>query len=312
MPSSKIQQLRLRDLLLLEHLAELGSMREVAERVHVTQPAITQAVQSLEDAFGIKLLERGRRGQRGVTLTEAGQAALAHLRIARREILAAQRAATEPLKLTLRLGVLPVAMLSLLPRVLAHFRQAMPNVEIQIVESSVMGLWRKLQLGELDAIVCKLPSMSEAESLPAGIAYNTIGDERLVVAAPSNHPASRLRKPTMKALLAWDWVLPPARSFTRLELNKLCVRAGIRPPDPVICCTSLQSALQTAAQHGLLTAAHHTAVLHYQAALDLKVLPIAWTKQQSEIMFACRQSSLDLPAVGALRESCKAAAQGPT
>ena len=58
---ARFAQLRLRDLMLLEHLAELGSLRAAAERLHVSQPAVTQALQGLEAAFGTALVERGRR-----------------------------------------------------------------------------------------------------------------------------------------------------------------------------------------------------------------------------------------------------------
>ena len=116
-------QLRVRDLLLLEHLDELGSLTETAARLHVTQSAITQALQVLEQAFGTTLVERGRRGQRGVQLTEAGRAALQRLRIARHEMRAALDAATGPGRVTLRIGTLPLAMTSLLPPALERLRR---------------------------------------------------------------------------------------------------------------------------------------------------------------------------------------------
>ena len=69
---ARFAQLRLRDLMLLEHIDELASLTDAASRMHVTQSAITQALHSLEQAFGCPLVERGRRGQRGVSLSPAG------------------------------------------------------------------------------------------------------------------------------------------------------------------------------------------------------------------------------------------------
>ena len=54
-------QLRVRDLLLLEHLDELGSLTETAARLHVTQSAITQALQVLEKAGLLKVEYGGVR-----------------------------------------------------------------------------------------------------------------------------------------------------------------------------------------------------------------------------------------------------------
>ena len=61
---ARIEQLRLRDLLLLDQLEQTGSLRATAEHLHVTQPAVTQALQVLERAFGVALVQRGQRGQR--------------------------------------------------------------------------------------------------------------------------------------------------------------------------------------------------------------------------------------------------------
>src|SRR5262245_10376778 len=122
MPSAlpaRFAQLRLRDLMLLECVDELGSLTEAAARMHVTQSAITQALQSLEEAFGRQLVTRGRRGRRGVTLNPAGAAALMHLRVALHELEAARLVAGNPDTLELRIGALPLALVRPLPDALA-------------------------------------------------------------------------------------------------------------------------------------------------------------------------------------------------
>src|SRR5262245_54359484 len=130
----RVAQLRLRDLMLLEHVDELGSLTEAAERLHVTQSAITQALQSVEKAFGRTLVERGRRGQRGVRLTPAGAAALLHLRVARHELEAALTAAAEPGTLELRVGALPLTLVQPLPDALARLRRRLPQVHVLLSE----------------------------------------------------------------------------------------------------------------------------------------------------------------------------------
>jgi len=131
-PMTRIEQLRLRDLLLLEHIAQHGSLRKVAEALHVTQPAVTQALQGLEQAFGVELVDRGRRG---VTLTAAGEAALARLRVARREVTAAREAALAPQRPVLRLGSSPMAALDVMPNALARLRQSAPQVRVVLTET---------------------------------------------------------------------------------------------------------------------------------------------------------------------------------
>ena len=216
--------------MLLEHLEELGSLTEVAARMHVTQSAITQALQSLEEAFGISLVARGRRGQRGVRLTPGGRGALMHLRVARHELEAALAAAADPGTLELRIGALPLTLVRPLPDALARLRQRLPQVHVRLSEDTVPNLWRQLEAGEFDAIVCRLPALSEQPRLPEGVAHRTVGHESLVLVCGRRHPLARRRKPALALLREYDWVLPPEGSYTRLAIEQLFMRAGLKGP----------------------------------------------------------------------------------
>jgi DNA-binding transcriptional LysR family regulator len=301
--SARIEQLRLRDLLLLDHLDQTGSLRVTAERLHVTQPAVTQALQVLEQAFGVALVQRGQRGQRGVSLTPAGQAALVRLRVAREELLAAYAAALAPQITTLRVGALPLAMFHVLPQALARLRVAMPEVHIELTESTVSGLWRALADGKVDVIVCRLPSPSEHEPLPAGVVYRTVsvGTERLVFVAGRAHPLAAKRHPSLELLARQAWVLPPAGAFTRMAFDQIFVRAGLKPPMAAISSFSFHSNLQLAAASDLLTVAPESAVRTYGQALKLKIIPAEWGEQNSGVVLAFRESSGGNPAVTALQ-----------
>jgi molybdate transport repressor ModE-like protein len=300
---ARFAQLRLRDLMLLEHLAELGSLRAAAERLHVSQPAVTQALQGLEAAFGTALVERGRRGQRGVRLTAAGAGALARLKVARHELTAARSAAREPAVLPLRIGVLPLAMLALMPAALARLRARLPEVRVSFTEGTVAHLWSLLALGELDAVVCRLPAVTEHTPLPPGIRHWTVGEERMALCGARRHPAAKKRRITLKDLTLYDWVGPPTGSFTRLVFDQLFVRAGLAPPEPVVTSLSFHSNLQLVKDGLLLTVAPESAVRRYAGALDLKVLATPWHSGDAGVVLACRASSVQHPAVSALLAS---------
>jgi DNA-binding transcriptional LysR family regulator len=64
------------DLRLLRYfvaVADVGSFSGAAQVVHVSQPALSQGIRRLEAAVGTRLIERGRRGSKGVALTAAGR-----------------------------------------------------------------------------------------------------------------------------------------------------------------------------------------------------------------------------------------------
>src|SRR5246127_2730790 len=65
------RRLRLRDLDILMAVIETGSMGKAARRLNISQPAVSKAVVELEDALGVKLVDRSRRG---VTPTPYGLA----------------------------------------------------------------------------------------------------------------------------------------------------------------------------------------------------------------------------------------------
>jgi DNA-binding transcriptional LysR family regulator len=297
---ARYAQLRLRDLLLLEHIAELGSLRAAAERLHVTQSAVSQALAGLESAFGTTLVERGRRGQRGVRLTAAGVAAQARLRAARHELLAAREAARTPARVALRLGVLPLASLEMVPEALARLRTQLPGLEVNLVEGTVTVLWSLLARGEVDAVIGRMPVLTESNPMPPGIAHWRIGTERLVLCAARLHPVARRRAPDLAQLREYDWVAPPTGSLTRLAFDQLFVRAGLIPPRPVVTSLSFHANLHLAGRAGLLAVAPELAVRSYTQSLDLKVLAAPWAESDADVVLACREAGLAQPAMAAL------------
>jgi DNA-binding transcriptional LysR family regulator len=294
----RIDHLRLRDLSLLEHIATHGSLRKVAEVLHVTQPAVTQALQGLEQAFGVTLVERNRRG---VGLTPSGEAALVRLRIAHREVSAAREAALAPRRPVLHLGSSPMAALDLMPRALARLRKQMPELQVVLTETSVPRLWAMLAEGRLDAIASRRPSLAPGERLPPGVAVDAVGTERVVVAAARSHPLARRRKATLEQLAGAAWVLPPPGSLAVVMLDAWFSDAGLAPPRVDVTSDSFLTNLRLAADGELLTVAPETAVRNHAAALDLRVIANPWPHLPGELVFAYRSSSQDNPVFATLR-----------
>lgn len=299
----RFAQLRLRDLMLLEHLDTLGSLTEAAARLHVTQSAVTQALQTLEQAFGQPLVERGRRGQRGVRLTSGGTAALQRLRIARHELLAALEAAAEPERLNLRIGALPLALVSPLPDALARLRKRLPQLHVWLTEATVPVLWQQLEAGELDAIVCRLPVRSEAQSLPRGVAHRSVGRESMVLAMGHMHPLARKRKPSLALLREQAWVLPPKGSYTRMAIDNVFLNAGLETPQPAITSISFHANLRLASQGDLIAVAPRSAARAVAAMLGLVLLPAPFSEQGADVVLAWREANVGNPALEVLK-SC--------
>ncbi|MDT3377286.1 LysR family transcriptional regulator [Labrys neptuniae] len=112
--------------------AETGGFTAAAQRIHLTQSAVSQAIAGLEDALGAKLLIRTRVG---VKLTDLGEAAFAEAQalLAGAQRLAAVTKASDKLSgTTLRIGSVQSAAARLLPGWLKPFRALYPQAGITL------------------------------------------------------------------------------------------------------------------------------------------------------------------------------------
>lgn len=189
--------LELRQLRYFVAVAEALSFRKAADALALTQPPLTRQVQALEDALGVQLLVRDRRG---VELTAEGRDVLqaAQALLAQADALAgryrsakASRAGAQP---TLRLGVTTVVDASLFTWVEPALAAAQPGLKVeirrQISQKSIADLMR----GRLDAAVIGLPSDTH------DLVVEKLTDDPLMVAMPSGHRLAKARLVDLKAL----------------------------------------------------------------------------------------------------------------
>jgi DNA-binding transcriptional LysR family regulator len=174
-------KIELRQLRYFVAVAEEMHFGRAAQRLHMTQPPLSQTIQSLEAALGTPLF---MRTSRNVALTPAGAALLPQ---AQRLLLQAdalpemaRRAATgESGHLTL--AFVSTADYSVLPPFLRDFRQRYPQVQIDLREATSDVQLEDLSHGRIDAglLISPVP-----ERLRAELDYSPVLSEPLIVAAP--------------------------------------------------------------------------------------------------------------------------------
>jgi DNA-binding transcriptional LysR family regulator len=206
-------------------VAEELHFGRAAERLHISQPPLSQAIRSLEDDLGCELF---RRTSRQVELTTAGEALLeparATLSMADAAVAVAQEAAND-LRGRLRIGVTPVARYSVAPAILSAFRARHPNVEMQKREELSGPLIAAVQAGELDAALVYC-----AERLD-GVDYQPVKHQELVAIVPEPHPLAA-RGSAALADLANECFLMPRETLApgfRAAIERLCLEAGFSP-----------------------------------------------------------------------------------
>lgn len=169
--------MNLRHLETLLAIAETGSFAAAADRVGVTQSAVSMQMRALEDALGTELFDRARRPP---ALSERGGALLGLAREVLRaaeELTAAASGAT--LRGRLRLGVIPTAATGLVPDALTLLAARAPDLQIRVESGLSTDLARRVAQGVLDAAL-----VTETARLERGLVVRPILEEPLLVVAP--------------------------------------------------------------------------------------------------------------------------------
>lgn len=188
-------------------VAEELHFGRAAQRLHMTQPALTQAIQQLERKLGAPLLHRS---QRRVALAPAGAALLPELRrlIATADALPAQaQAAAAGQAGRLRLGFVSSIAYGPLPGWLRSFRQALPGVQLALREATL-----DVQLDAFAADQIDAGFVLHADgAVPPGLQAMRVLREPLVLALPELHPLAARKRPLWPALATEPLVIFPRR-----------------------------------------------------------------------------------------------------
>jgi DNA-binding transcriptional LysR family regulator len=171
-------------------LAETGSFSRAAERVHVTQSALSRSIQSLEEELGAALVDRvGRRAE----LTPVGREALDQ---ARRLVLDAQdlqeraRAVARGRLGTLRVGMGSGPAALLMGPLLLEVATTRPQWRVEVARGATELLVQRLRERTLDALVVDLRSLVPADDLQVELARELRG----AFMVRRGHPLARRRR----------------------------------------------------------------------------------------------------------------------
>ncbi|MFC2249522.1 LysR family transcriptional regulator [Labrys portucalensis] len=141
---------------------ELGSFSAAAERLNLTQPAVSLQVRQLERRLGTVLIERvGRKARPTLAGTELLRHA-SHIDAAVKAALEALASQGEDAMGTVRIGTGATACIFLLPGILQRLRQAHPRLEITIATGNTIEIARAVEDNRLDIGLITLPLSSRS------------------------------------------------------------------------------------------------------------------------------------------------------
>jgi len=185
-----------------------------AERCFITQPALSLAIQKLEDELGVQIFERQRNA---VVVTPIGEKIVQQAQRALDEteqikLIAAQ--GKDQLKGALRFGVIPTVGPYILPDLIPLLHKRAPAMPLEVEENLTANLSRMLKNGKLDVMIISLPFKEP------GILTQALYDEPFKVVVPVNHPWAKKSRIDSDKLASQKVLLPHAgHCFRRQVLN---------------------------------------------------------------------------------------------
>jgi DNA-binding transcriptional LysR family regulator len=203
-------------------VAEQGHLTRAADKLHVSQPALSAQIKALEDDLGVELFERRPDG---MGLTPAGRQLLASAR----EVIdaaAALRAKAHALggevQGTLRVGTLADPDFVRLPEVLLHAAERFPLLDIEIKHQVTSEVFAQVRDGTLDA------SFYFGEVQDAAVGSMPLRSFGLAIVAPSAW-RERVEGASFADLAALPWILTPPDTSLRTLCDALFARHGVSP-----------------------------------------------------------------------------------
>ncbi len=198
-------------------VARAGSVRDAAEHLVVSQPAVSSALASLQRTIGAPVVARDGRG---VKLTAAGE----RLADYGRRIVALidqavveARAAAEQREAIVRLAVVTTAAEQLVPQLIAGFEPAAGGTAVELHVANRQQVWDRLAHGEADLALGGRPP--DERFATRAVRSNAL----VVVAAAAAAPRDAA------ALAASTWLVRESGSGTRATTESLFEALGIAP-----------------------------------------------------------------------------------
>ena len=265
--SHALARLRFRHLHMLDTLADTGTLSATAQRMHLSQSALSKMLQEVESVFGFALFERLPRGltptARGALVTHMAATVLHELAHT------AQQVAHPQAMPILRLGAPPFVAQAHVPAILRTLLAEQP-CQVELTERGIPRLFELLGDGRLDALITGLPAQP-----PRGqrLTVETLFSADMVVIAARGHALARAVAVDWAALQGERWIMPADDTLGHQVLNDVFRRAGVLPPELLLTsnnpatnvelvATGLGLALVPQAMLARVSSARHVRVLH--------------------------------------------------
>lgn len=261
--------MKLQTLKALIHIEEVGSVRAAAQLLHISQPALSAAIQQLEEELKAPLLTRTKRG---VTLTSFGQAFMKHARL----IVSESRRAHEEIDQlrghwegNITFATSPAIALGALPQALASFAKEFPSVSVNVRDGLYPAVSPQLRDGSLDFAL----TAAHKHDLDTDLEAQALHVSDLVIVCQRDHALANATR--LAELADCRWAFSSAPRGPGAVIRDAFARNGLPQPKLGLVCESFLALPGIIAHSELLTTMPLALFEHSAYKEQITRIPIA-------------------------------------
>lgn len=280
-------------------VVELRSIRQAANALHITQPAISRAIRELEEHLAVPLFVRSAHG---VTPTEYGLAFERRARLLGQE---AERARDELRQMRdgqlgcVRVAVSSVPAMALLPQALALFRAQLPSTALEFSEGLAPLVLPALREGLLDLALVQ----HRLERVGPDVDCEELLTTPLAICARVGHPRARAR--SLAALQHAEWV-----GWDRAMVEDLFTAGGCPAPERIVVSRSMEITRALVGRGDLISVFARPALDRELARHGIRAIPVQTRLPELTISAITRRGHIPTPAAQKFLEAVRTAARG--
>jgi len=207
----------LNDLLAFRAVAELGNFRKAAESVHLSQPAFSRRIDKLEQALGVRLLERTTRRVELTTVGRDFERRVRHLLDELDNTLLGIRGVAATRMGEVTVACVPSTVYYYLSQVIRRYHMDSPKVRVKVFDAGANESLAAVARGEADFGINFMGAQE------GDLDFTPLIEERFVAACRRDHPMAKMRRVTWSQLSEYDYIAVSRTSGNRLLLDQALV-----------------------------------------------------------------------------------------
>jgi DNA-binding transcriptional LysR family regulator len=224
------RRLKIRDLYILMEVVDARGMGRAADRLNMSQSAVSQAIADLEHTIGARLLDRSRQGVEptpsGRALIRRGTAVFDELRQGIKEI----EFLADPAAGEMRIGTSEPIAAAVVSVVIERLSRRYPRAVFHVLTGHTATLHHALRERAVEFVITRTSELGVEDYLDTEVLFD---DTHVVVAGTKNRWLHR-RKIELADLIDEPWILPPLDSFYGSLIEKSFLSIGTKMPHAAV------------------------------------------------------------------------------